>query len=119
MKTNGALSVQLYKYEEEPSIDVPAFVGMTVDELKNWAAQYGVVLNGTEDASECGLDRPVTVLTFSGLDGIVSIKPSELEGKSVNYSYCKVTIAPTPEPTVEPGTDTGSTESPDPGAGTE
>lgn len=119
VKTNGALSVQLYKYEEEPSIDVPAFVGMTVDELKNWAAQYGVVLNGTEDASECGLDRPVTVLTFSGLDGIVSIKPSELEGKSVNYSYCKVTIAPTPEPTVEPGTDTGSTESPDPGAGTE
>ncbi|MBR5290998.1 MAG: LCP family protein [Erysipelotrichaceae bacterium] len=120
VKTNGALSIQLYKYEEEPSIDIPSFVGVSIDELIRWAHEYGVTLNATEDTStECGENNPVVVLTFSGFDGVTSIKPSELAGKSANYSYCKVTVVPTPEPSVAPDAGTEEPEAPASGEQTE
>ena len=111
VKTNGKLAVQLYKYEEEPSIAIPDFVGKLVSELTAWANTYGVIANGEESSTECA-GNDISILEFSGVDGLSEIKPSVLYGKTVTYKYCKVPIPePTPEVTPEPVPTPDSTES--------
>lgn len=117
IKSNGKLVVQYYKC----SIDIPTFSGKTIAELEAWATQYGVVLVKDESVTtECGVGNPVTVISSSLEGGSTSLKPSELKGKTMHYSACKLSATPTepttPEPTPTPEPAPSDTPS---GSGTE
>lgn len=104
VKSNGQISVVLYKYVEEQPITIPNFVGGPVETLTAFFANHSMSPVGSVGA-DCGEGNPVVILSVSGLDGITSIKPSELKKKTVTYTYCKAFVPPTDTETDPPITE--------------